>query len=92
MVVPPDFVAEETSGDVMVPEGGTVKLTCRASGFPDPSVQWRREDGGDIIVREPTGLKTRGQQTKGKYHCLNVRTCSLGCWAIFGFAKSHLIG
>lgn len=60
VVVPPDFIAEETSGDIMVPEGGMVKLTCRARGHPEPHVQWRREDGGDIIVREPSGHRTRG--------------------------------
>ncbi|XP_046433515.1 lachesin-like [Neodiprion fabricii] len=54
IVVPPDFVPEETSGDVMVGEGGQVKLTCRARGTPAPRVIWRREDGRDIILREPT--------------------------------------
>ncbi|CAH1174223.1 unnamed protein product [Phaedon cochleariae] len=55
--VPPDFVPEDTSGDVMVPEGGTVKLTCRARGQPEPHVQWRREDGEDIVVKEPAGQR-----------------------------------
>lgn len=61
VVVPPDFVPEETSGDTMVPEGGTVKLTCRARGHPEPHVQWRREDGGDIIIKEPGNLRTKGE-------------------------------
>ncbi|KAL1509711.1 hypothetical protein ABEB36_004407 [Hypothenemus hampei] len=56
--VPPDFT-EETSGDLLAPEGGPVKLICRAKGHPTPHVQWRREDGEDIVVREPSGLKTR---------------------------------
>lgn len=60
MVVPPDFT-EETSGDLMVPEGGTVKLTCRAKGQPAPYVQWRREDGKEIVFKEPTGVKTKGR-------------------------------
>lgn len=58
--VPPDFT-EETSGDLLVPEGGTVKLTCRAKGHPIPHVQWRREDGKDIVIREPSGSKTKGK-------------------------------
>ncbi|KAG5875642.1 hypothetical protein JTB14_003486 [Gonioctena quinquepunctata] len=58
--VPPDFVPEETSGDVMVPEGGNVKLTCRARGHPEPYVQWRREDGNDIIIKEPGEQRTPG--------------------------------
>lgn len=60
VVVPPDFINEETSGDVMVPEGGTVKLACRARGYPDPHVLWRREDGHEIIIRESNGHKTKG--------------------------------
>lgn len=62
VVVPPDFISEETSGDVMVPEGGTVKLVCRARGHPEPHVQWRREDNSDIIIREPSGLRTKGMK------------------------------
>lgn len=29
VVIPPDFIPEETSSDVIVPEGSSVKLTCR---------------------------------------------------------------
>ncbi|KAG8229389.1 hypothetical protein J437_LFUL000910 [Ladona fulva] len=60
VVVPPDIINEETSGDVMVPEGGTVKLTCHARGYPVPHVLWRREDNADIVIREPSGVKTKG--------------------------------
>lgn len=66
VVVPPDFISEETSGDVMVPEGGTVKLTCRARGYPTPKVLWRREDGHDIIVRESNGQKTKVTTFQGE--------------------------
>ncbi|XP_012265859.1 lachesin-like isoform X2 [Athalia rosae] len=64
VVVPPDFVQEETSGDVMVGEGGQVKLTCRARGTPPPRVIWRREDGRDIILREPSVGSTPVQKTR----------------------------
>lgn len=60
VVVPPDFIPEETSGDVMVSEGGTVKLTCKAKGHPVPHIQWRKEDGGDIIIRDSSGHRSRG--------------------------------
>ncbi|CAG9762812.1 unnamed protein product [Ceutorhynchus assimilis] len=63
--VPPDFT-EETSGDLLVPEGGTVKLTCRAKGHPDPHVQWRREDGKDIVIREPAGTRTKVSSYQGE--------------------------
>ncbi|KAJ8985891.1 hypothetical protein NQ317_006265, partial [Molorchus minor] len=51
VVIPPDIIYEETSGDIMVPEGGSAKLICKGRGFPKPRVIWRREDGAYIIVR-----------------------------------------
>ncbi|XP_069672621.1 lachesin-like isoform X1 [Periplaneta americana] len=66
VVVPPDFVNEDTSGDVMVPEGGTVKLTCRARGYPVPHVLWRREDNADLVIKEPTGSKTKVSTYQGE--------------------------
>ncbi|XP_047527216.1 protein amalgam-like isoform X2 [Vanessa atalanta] len=59
VVIPPDFVAEETSGDVMVHEGGTVRLSCRARGQPPPRVMWKREDGSDIVIRDANGSKNK---------------------------------
>ncbi|KAH9638017.1 hypothetical protein HF086_014878 [Spodoptera exigua] len=59
VVIPPDFIPEETSGDIMVPEGGTAKVSCRARGMPEPRVLWRREDGADIVIRDPNGTKTK---------------------------------
>lgn len=60
VVVPPDFIDEETSGDVMVQEGGTAKLVCRAKGYPTPHIAWRREEGTEIVVRELNGNKRKG--------------------------------
>ncbi|CAH1121558.1 unnamed protein product [Ceutorhynchus assimilis] len=51
VVIPPDIVYEETSGDLMVPEGGSAKLVCKARGYPKPKITWRREDSGSILVR-----------------------------------------
>uniref|UniRef100_A0A182FIH1 Ig-like domain-containing protein n=1 Tax=Anopheles albimanus TaxID=7167 RepID=A0A182FIH1_ANOAL len=57
VVIPPDFIAEDTSSDVIVPEGSSVKLTCRAKGYPGPVVTWRREDGNEIALKDATGAK-----------------------------------
>ncbi|KFB41814.1 AGAP001048-PA-like protein [Anopheles sinensis] len=57
VVIPPDFIAEDTSSDVIVPEGSSVKLTCRAKGYPGPVVTWRREDGTEIVLKDATGTK-----------------------------------
>uniref|UniRef100_T1GDX3 Ig-like domain-containing protein n=1 Tax=Megaselia scalaris TaxID=36166 RepID=T1GDX3_MEGSC len=44
----------------MVPEGGSAKLICRAKGFPQPKITWRREDGREIIARNGPHGKTKG--------------------------------
>ena len=61
VVIPPDIVYEETSGDMMVPEGGSAKLVCKARGYPKPKIVWRREDGRDIIARNGPHGKTKGK-------------------------------
>lgn len=60
VVIPPDIISEETSGDLMVPEGGSAKLVCKARGHPKPKVVWRREDAGDIIARGGPQGKSKG--------------------------------
>ncbi|XP_055615474.1 lachesin isoform X2 [Toxorhynchites rutilus septentrionalis] len=57
VVIPPDFIAEDTSSDVIVPEGSSVKLTCRAKGQPEPIVTWKREDGTEIVLKDAAGTK-----------------------------------
>lgn len=64
VVIPPDIVYEDTSGDQMVPEGGTVKLTCRAKGYPKPHVLWRREDGREIVIKDASSTKTKGESAR----------------------------
>lgn len=60
MVIPPDIVYEETSGDMMVPEGSSAKLMCKARGYPKPKITWRREDGREIIARTGPHGKHKG--------------------------------
>lgn len=60
VVIPPDIVYEETSGDMMVPEGSSAKLVCKARGFPKPKITWRREDGREIIARNGPHGKSKG--------------------------------
>lgn len=66
VVIPPDIIYEETSGDMMVPEGGSAKLVCKARGFPPPKIIWRREDGGDIISRGGPQGKTKVMSLEGE--------------------------
>ncbi|XP_073957603.1 dpr-interacting protein beta isoform X1 [Choristoneura fumiferana] len=65
VVIPPDINYEETSGDMMVPEGGSAKLVCKARGFPPPKILWRREDGGDLISRGGPQGKTKVTSLEG---------------------------
>ncbi|XP_046400505.1 lachesin-like isoform X3 [Ischnura elegans] len=48
VVVPPSIVDKETSSDMVAREGANVTLVCKAQGYPEPYVMWRREDGQDI--------------------------------------------
>ena len=70
VVVPPDILDDETSGDVMVPEGGSVTLNCKARGYPEPDITWKREDRGEIVFRDQAirrGMTTTSYQLMNKH-------------------------
>ncbi|XP_011341011.1 neurotrimin isoform X2 [Ooceraea biroi] len=48
VVVPPSIISKDTSTDMVVRETSNVTLTCKATGYPEPYVMWRREDGKNI--------------------------------------------
>ncbi|XP_037921766.1 protein amalgam isoform X2 [Hermetia illucens] len=75
VVIPPDIINEDTSGDMMVPEGGSAKLMCKARGFPKPKITWRREDGRDIIARSH-GTKSKASSVDGEMLWLSKVTRS----------------
>ncbi|XP_075149936.1 dpr-interacting protein kappa [Haematobia irritans] len=50
VVVPPMIVEGLTSHDVVAREGLNVTLTCKAKGYPEPYVMWRREDGEEMLI------------------------------------------
>lgn len=43
----PDMAIDES----VTNEGGSVQLVCQATGVPEPTVQWRREQSKDIVLR-----------------------------------------
>ncbi|XP_070168245.1 lachesin [Polyergus mexicanus] len=52
VVVPPDIIDDETANGMVTHEGGNIRLRCVATGLPEPTVSWKREDGRNIILRE----------------------------------------
>ncbi|KAL0881663.1 hypothetical protein ABMA27_001481 [Loxostege sticticalis] len=48
VVVPPVIIDNMTSTDMVVREGTNVTMVCRATGYPEPYVMWRREDGQEF--------------------------------------------
>ncbi|KAL0128249.1 hypothetical protein PUN28_003482 [Cardiocondyla obscurior] len=73
VVIPPDIISEETSNDMMVPEGGAAKLVCKARGYPKPDIVWKREDGAEIISRAGLG-KTKIPSAEGEVLTLSKVT------------------
>ncbi|EDX18544.1 GD15495 [Drosophila simulans] len=61
---------------MMVPEGGSAKLVCRARGHPKPKITWRREDGREIIARNGSHQKTKAQSVEGEMLTLSKITRS----------------
>jgi hypothetical protein len=53
--VPPSIIDKETSTDMVVREASNATLICKAAGYPEPYVMWRREDGEDINYNGDTG-------------------------------------
>lgn len=61
VVIPPDIMDDRSSDGMVAREGGNIRLKCVATGTPEPTVTWKREDGRSISIRE-------NGSTKGKFH------------------------
>lgn len=55
--VPPVIIDNMTSTDMVVREGTNVTMVCRATGYPEPYVMWRREDGQEFNCNGEQGYK-----------------------------------
>lgn len=56
--VPPKVIEEDSSMDIIVKEGSDMNLQCKAQGYPEPYIMWRREDGLNINYNGITGKLT----------------------------------
>lgn len=66
ILVPPDIINDDTSGDLSVSEGENATLWCRATGHPTPRIAWRREDGQAIILRRGAREAIKGKRSRRK--------------------------
>jgi hypothetical protein len=55
VTVPPTIVDRDTSTAMVVRETDNVTLMCKATGYTEPYVMWRREDGEDIFYNGENG-------------------------------------
>ncbi|KAJ6224589.1 hypothetical protein RDWZM_003134 [Blomia tropicalis] len=67
---PPVINEELTSSDSTVDELQKVSLRCATSGYPDPSVSWRRENGKSLNLGLYGGKKFAANKWDGEY--LNI--------------------
>lgn len=56
VAVPPRIVGGEGPRELVVRESTEVRLECRAEGYPEPYVMWRREDGKDMNYNGDVGM------------------------------------
>ena len=61
VVVPPIILANESSTDVIATEGSDVRMICRATGHPMPTIVWKREDRSEIPLQTLQGKKYSGE-------------------------------
>uniref|UniRef100_A0AAR5P251 Ig-like domain-containing protein n=2 Tax=Dendroctonus ponderosae TaxID=77166 RepID=A0AAR5P251_DENPD len=52
VVVPPNIDDSLSSSDVIVREGSNETLFCKATGFPEPSLKWKRDDGAKFSINK----------------------------------------
>ena len=61
---------EKTSSDTTVNEGEDATLVCHASGRPQPTIIWRREDGKPFHVKPAKKLGMKKVHTPALFHAL----------------------
>ncbi|GIY59834.1 lachesin-like protein [Caerostris darwini] len=74
VTVPPTFIDTSTSSDTVVEERSKLSLRCEASGYPKPSVSWRREDKKVINLGLFRGRVYSELKVEGEY--LNISQVS----------------
>lgn len=79
-IVPPNIEDALTSTDVVVREGSNVTLKCRASGSPEPSVKWKRDDNSKITIDRNTSGERRARIN---VRCFELKKIIFLCFLYF---------
>ena len=58
-----------------VTEGGNVRLTCDASGFPEPTVYWVKTSNGDRFNKTELVFTNINRSEAGEYKCVASNPC-----------------
>ncbi|XP_076361942.1 lachesin-like [Tachypleus tridentatus] len=66
VLVPPDIIVDESTSDIITKEGTNVTLKCRAKGYPEPSISWRRENDEPIPLILGIGKKLISSSYEGE--------------------------
>lgn len=78
VVVPPNILDEEsTQSSVAVREHQNITLTCKANGFPDPKIMWRREDGTGISIDRRKKVNVYDGET---LHLMKISRLEMGAY------------
>ncbi|XP_022247142.1 lachesin-like [Limulus polyphemus] len=57
VLLPPDIIVDKSTSDLVTREGSNVTLECKAKGYPEPNITWRREDCEPIPMSQEGGQK-----------------------------------
>ncbi|KAL1449078.1 hypothetical protein WDU94_000313, partial [Cyamophila willieti] len=64
VTIPPNILDDDPPDGYMVMEGDSITLQCKATGIPEPKVEWKREDNRNIVLRytNPNGVQTKTER------------------------------
>ncbi|XP_050313799.1 lachesin-like [Anthonomus grandis grandis] len=83
VVIPPDILPDNESaeGSGMAVEGGNIRLRCKGTGVPEPTVSWKRQDGKNIVLRHEGGREKVVKSFDGEVLTLtNVQRQDMGIY------------
>ncbi|XP_076305043.1 lachesin-like isoform X2 [Tachypleus tridentatus] len=87
VLIPPDIIVDKSTSDLVTREGSNVTLECKAKGYPEPNITWRREDGEPIPMSQEGGHKVIKLRHEGE-HLIITRVTRLHMGAYLCIASN----